>query len=31
MNENVEAIWTEEIVQIEELEEKIAPGAAWED
>jgi hypothetical protein len=31
MNENVEAIWTEEIVQIEELEEKIAPSGAFED
>ena len=31
MNENVEAIWTEEIVQIEELEEKIAPSGSFED
>jgi hypothetical protein len=31
MNENVEMIWTEEIVQIEELEEKIAPAGVWED
>jgi hypothetical protein len=31
MNENVEAIWTEEIVQIEELEEKIAPVTGYED
>jgi hypothetical protein len=31
MNENVEAIWMEEIVQIEELEEKIAPSVGYED
>ena len=31
MNENVEAIWTEEIVQIEELEEKVAPDWAYGD
>ena len=32
MDENVTVIWTDEIAQIEELEEKIAPsGAGWED
>ena len=31
MNENTEVIWTDEIIQIEELEEKIAPGGSWAD
>jgi hypothetical protein len=32
MDENVTVIWTDEITQIEELEEKIAPGGlGWDD
>jgi hypothetical protein len=31
MNDNSGVIWTEEIIQIEELEEKIAPSLSWED
>jgi len=31
MNENFGVIWTDEISQIEELEEKIAPSLSWDD
>jgi hypothetical protein len=31
MNDNSGLIWTEEIIQIEELEEKIAPSLSWDD
>ena len=31
MNENLEVIWTDEVTQIEELEEKIAPSGSWAD
>jgi hypothetical protein len=31
MNEDVTVVWTDEIIQIEELEQKIAPNAAWDD
>jgi hypothetical protein len=31
MDENFAVIWTDEITQIEELEEKIAPSAVWDD
>jgi hypothetical protein len=31
MNENSGVIWTDEIIQIEELEEKIAPSGSWAD
>jgi hypothetical protein len=31
MNENFGVIWTDEITQIEELEEKIAPSLSWDD
>jgi hypothetical protein len=31
MNDNSGVIWTEEIIQIEELEEKIAPSLSWDD
>jgi len=31
MNENSGVIWTEEIIQIEELEEKVAPSLSWDD
>jgi hypothetical protein len=31
MNENFAVIWTDEITQIEELEEKIAPSLSWDD
>ena len=31
MDENVTVIWTDEITQIEELEQKIAPVASWDD
>jgi hypothetical protein len=31
MNDNSGVIWTEEIIQIEELEEKIAPSGSWSD
>jgi len=31
MNENTGVIWTDEIIQIEELEEKVAPSLSWDD
>ena len=31
MDENFAVNWTDEITQIEELEEKIAPSAVWDD
>ena len=31
MKENFEVIWVDEIAQIEELEEKIAPSYSWDD
>ena len=31
MNENTKVIWTDEIIQIEELEEKVAPSMSWDD
>ena len=31
MNEDFGVIWTDEISEIEELEEKIAPSAIWDD
>ena len=31
MNEDVTVVWTDEIIQIEELEEKIAPSIGWDD
>jgi hypothetical protein len=31
MSENTEVIWTDEIIQIEELEEKVAPSMSWDD
>ena len=31
MNENSGVIWTDEIIQIEELEEKVAPSLSWDD
>jgi hypothetical protein len=30
MNENFGVIWTDEIVQIEELEQKKAPDVCWD-
>jgi hypothetical protein len=31
MDDNFAVIWIDEITQIEELEEKIAPSAVWDD
>jgi len=31
MKENFGVIWTDDITQIEELEEKIAPSLSWDD
>jgi hypothetical protein len=31
MDENFAVIWVDEITEIEELEEKIAPSVGWDD